>query len=95
MKLQSDQIDVHWEDIDLQSALDELAVKSKKLDPERVGIKFIVKAGTLDQEKAILSRTVNITLLSTSIPDILEYVGQQTNLGFRVRKGVVILMSAK
>lgn len=87
-KLKALNVSVHWHNISLKEALEDLTSQSQQVDPDHLGIKFIVKA-PYDTQK------VDMTITDVPLQDILGYLSAQTNLGIKIHKGEVVLLPLK
>lgn len=90
-KLMSFTVNVNWNSVDIQAALDQLSDKSKKADPAKIGIKFSLQVPT-DSDGKTYHREVSMTLTYVPIFDVVEYVSGQTKLIPLIHKNKVIMM---
>jgi hypothetical protein len=83
---------VDFEKLDITAVVDFLNIKSRELDPEHVGIHFrLALPPASDSTPRRFRRVVWMTLTDEPLQDVLAYVCEQTNLCYRIEKGVVIL----
>lgn len=87
-----------FEHEDITNVLKELSEQSKRLDPEHVGVKMRLDLSVAPEIKGYpVRRTVNMKLSdlelsnNISLAEALAYVCEDTNLGYRIVDGVVIL----
>jgi len=86
---------VNFDKLDISAVIDFLTTKSKELDPQHTGLHFNLKwpAGSAS-ETLHLHREVNITIDDVPMSELLAYICQQTNLSYRIIKGVVVIAPA-
>jgi hypothetical protein len=81
-----------FENADISTVVEFLNAKSKELDSDHVGIKFRLEVPAAQAATArSLQREVRMTLTGDTLHDVLRYVCEQTNLSYRIEKGVIIL----
>lgn len=97
-KLDSILVDVNWTKADIATVAEELGVKSKMADPNHQGIKFVLQLpkdlSKPDERssEAIIRREVGIGLTQAPITAVLDYICNQTNLGYQIHRNTVIFI---
>jgi len=98
LKLKTITLSVNFDKTDIATVLDFLSKKSKELDPEKVGINFVLrlpdapaKDATPAKPQPKIHREVSVTLDSISLIDLLKEISQQTNLQCSVEDYAVYL----
>jgi hypothetical protein len=87
---------VNFEKLDIVRVIDFLNIKSKELDPDHVGVQFHLEVPPTHDFKPLQFRR-EVTLVLTNVPleEVLGYVCAQTNLGYKLVKGRVVLAPLK
>ena len=76
---------IEFREASLPEILDFLRVKSKELDPEKIGVNLVIKPGTTSDAKISLSLT-NIPLL-----EAVHYVVSLADLEYRVQPNAIVI----
>lgn len=97
-KLDSILIDkVDFNKTDITDVVAILQAKSKELDPDKVGINFVLRlpSATEASPKNQIHRQVSLTLNNVSVADVLQEITAQTNLQYSVEDYAVYLRPAR
>jgi hypothetical protein len=78
---------VDFDKMDIATVLQFLSKKSKELDPEKLGINFVLADLT---GKSGIHREVTIKLEDVPLADLLGYITQQTNINYSVEDYAVV-----
>lgn len=87
-KMKSIKTSVNWNNISLESAIEDLVSRSQKADPSHVGIKLVSQIVPNGQK-------ISIVIEDASIENILGYLSQQAHLRIKIHKGQVVLLPLK
>lgn len=87
-KIKAIKVSVHWDNISLKAALDNLNSQSKLSDPSQQGIQFLSKLPSEDQK-------VSMTLEDESLLNVLGYLAEQAGFRVKIHKSEVILLPLK
>jgi hypothetical protein len=87
---------IDWDRVDIESALRDLTTLSKKLDPDHVGIKFLLRrpadAKKFDRNGHPVVREVSLTIDYVTLAEFLAYISEQTDLTPKIQKDAVIFV---
>jgi hypothetical protein len=82
---------VNFDWLGIAAVIDFFTIKSKELDPKHVGIRFRLPHSS-SSKPTHFKRQVSITLEEVPLIELLGFTIVQTNLNYKIVKGVVILV---
>jgi len=84
---------LHFNALDINLVLSYLTAESKDLDPDHVGIKFVLRLPAADAPiTKPIYRKVSITLVDVPFTEFLAYISAQTNLEYSVEGNTVVFI---
>lgn len=83
---------VDFNKIDISVVLDFLTKKSKKIDPDHVGIKFDLRLSPTNLPSEKINRSVTLRLEKAPFDEVLGFIWAQTGLIAKIEKGIVVLV---
>jgi hypothetical protein len=84
-KLYATQVRINWNNIDIQSAIADLAAQCKASDPDHLGVKFSLTK--LPVKRLVYNRTGNTSAMNA----ILTFLLQHDLTDLEIHKGEVVL----